>query len=129
MSTQQQAIAAIRVALALVFLYFGFQQALHPNDWASMVPQALTSHYITATNIVMLNSLLEFILGTFLLIGLYTRFAALILGLHLVGITFSLGFNPVGVRDFGLAITTLALYWHGADQYTLDEKFANRPQF
>lgn len=128
MSKQQQAIAAIRIALALVFLYFGFQQALHPNNWASQVPLVLTNSIITATNIIMVNSALELILGTFLLLGLYTRLATLILGLHLVGISFSLGFNPVSVRDFGLAITTLALCWHGPDSYTLDERLTKKKE-
>ncbi len=42
---------------------------------------------------------------------------AFILGLHLIGIIFSIGFKPVGVRDFGLAA-------HIMDAYTLDNKLA-----
>ncbi len=116
----------LRIAMALVFLYFGFQQISSPDNWAGFVPEFLTSSIITANNLVILNGIVELILGLFLILGLYTRAASLILALHLFGISFSIGFTPLGVRDFGLSFATLVVFLNGPDQYTLDAKFARK---
>ncbi len=110
----------LRIALSLVFLYFGFQQITAPDVWVDFVPSFLTSTIITAANIVMVNGVLELTLGTFLLMGLYTRISALILSLHLFGITTSIGFTPLGVRDFGLAAATLVLFLQNVHPYSID---------
>lgn len=110
----------LRIALSLVFLYFGFQQITAPDVWVDFVPSFLTGTIITATNFVIFNGVLELTLGTFLLIGLYTRISALILSLHLFGITASIGFTPLGIRDFGLAAATLALFLQDVHAYSFD---------
>ncbi len=76
--------------------------------------------FMTANNLVIFNAILELTLGTFLLIGLYNRFSSLILSLHLFGIALSIGFTPLGIRDFGLAFATLAVYLFGYDRYSVD---------
>lgn len=113
----------LRIGLGLVFLYFSFQQMTNPAQWASYVPQGVTFSWLSANNLVMFNSVLELCLGTFIIIGLYTRISAFILGLHLLFISFSIGYNPVGVRDFGLAIATLALCMNHYDKCSLDSYF------
>ncbi|MGV8142054.1 MAG: DoxX family protein [Candidatus Pacearchaeota archaeon] len=113
----------LRVSLALVFLYFGFSQIYAPDKWTGFVPEFMVPQFMTPNNLVILNGLLELILGTFLIIGLYVRISSLILALHLFGITLSIGFTPLGVRDFGLAFATLALYFLGYDKYTLDQRY------
>ncbi len=112
--------------MAFVFLYFGFQQVYAPDNWTGFVPSFLTSVAITSANIVVFNGLLELTLGTFLLIGLYTRFSALVLSLHLLGITVSIGFTPLGVRDFGLAAATFFLFLQGATFWSIDSLAAHR---
>nr|AQS28390.1 hypothetical protein [uncultured archaeon] len=116
----------LRIAMSLIFLYFGFQQVSSPDAWAGFVPEFLTSAIITANNIVIFNGILELSLGLFMLLGLYTRFASLILALHLFGIAFSIGLNPLGVRDFGLSFATLVVFLNGPDEYTLDFKLAKK---
>lgn len=117
----------LRIVMSLVFLYFGFQQIYSPGSWAGYVPDFLTSQYITPNNIVILNGLLELSLGLFMILGLYTRFASLILSVHLLGISSTLGFTPLGIRDFGLAFATFVVFLNGPDQYALDSKFAKKP--
>jgi uncharacterized membrane protein YphA (DoxX/SURF4 family) len=56
-----------------------------------------------------MNGLFEVGAGVFLALGIWTRFVAFILGLHLLLISSSLGFSAIGVRDFGLSFATLAL--------------------
>ncbi len=112
----------LRISMALVFLYFGFSQTISPDDWISFVPEFLVPSFMTANNLVMLNALFEITLGFFMISGLYTRFSSLLLSLHLFGITLSIGFNPLGIRDFGLAFATLVVYLNGPDKYCLDSK-------
>jgi len=112
----------LRIAMSLVFLYFGFQQVYSPDNWTGFVPKFLTNTIITANNIVVLNGIMELSLGLFILIGLYTKFSSLILAVHLFGISFSLGLTPLGIRDFGLSFATFSVFLNGADEYTLDYK-------
>lgn len=115
--------AILRVAISIVFLYFGFVQIYDPSSWTGYIPNFLTSLYISASNLVILNGTMEIILGTFLILGIYTRFSALILSIHLFLITFSLGSSPTAFRDFGLSFATLSIFLNGKDQYCLDNKF------
>ena len=116
----------LRVSLALVFLYFGISQISDPGAWSVFVPDFFKVSGISGNNVVLFNGFVELVLGTFLLIGLYVRISALILSLHLFGIAFSIGFNPLGIRDFGLAFATLALYFYGYDRYTVDYRFEKK---
>lgn len=118
----------LRVVLSLVFLYFGFQQVLHPGDWTGFVPGFLSFQNITPNNIVMINGIVELSLGVFLLVGLYTKFSAIILSLHLFGIVFSMGLSPLSVRDLGLAVATLVVFLNGADRYCVDYKFVKNAE-
>jgi uncharacterized membrane protein YphA (DoxX/SURF4 family) len=83
----------------------------------------LSNIVFIANNIVILNGILEITLGIFLFLGLYTRFASLVLSFHLLFISISIGFNPLGVRDFGLALSTFVIFLNGADEYSFDSKF------
>lgn len=112
----------LRISLSLVFLYFGFQQISSPDSWSGFVPEFLTKFFLSANNIVMINGILELTLGIFMIIGLYTRFSSIILSVHLIGIAISLGLTPTGVRDFGIALATLATFLNGPDKYCLDKK-------
>lgn len=116
----------LRISLALVFLYFGVMQLQDPGAWSGFVPDFVTFSFLSANNIVVFNGFMEIVLGTFLIVGLYVRFASLVMSLHLFGIAFSIGFSPLGIRDFGLAFATLALFFLGADRYTVDNKFAKK---
>ena len=119
-------IAILRWSLALVFFYFSFSQMINPSAWSSFVPNFLTKSYLSANNIVMMNAILELTLGIFLAAGIYTRISSLVLSIHLFFIAFSIGFNPIGVRGFGLAMATLVVFLNGLDRYTIDWNVKNR---
>ena len=119
-------LAILRWSLALVFLYFGFSQAVSPSSWASLVPEFLTKSVFSANNLVVMNSILEITLGIFLMLGLYTKFSSFVLSIHLLFIAISMGFSPIGVRDFGLTIATLSIFLSDLDRYTLDWTIKNR---
>lgn len=113
----------LRIGLGLIFLYFSIQQMMNPEAWASFVPQWIEENIVSANKAVIFNSIFELCFGILLILGLYTRVTALLLGIHLLVISFSIGFNPVGVRDFGLAIASLSLALREKDKYSLDYYF------
>ncbi len=110
----------LRVAMALVMLWFGTHQLLQPEQWFAFLPSWTNSLPISQTTFVYLNGWFEVSFGVLLFLGFYTRIVALLLGLHLLGIAFSLGYTALGVRDFGLALATLAVFFYGSSGWSLD---------
>ncbi len=110
----------LRLALTGVYVWFGTSQIVNAGAWTSIVPAWATGlSGMDATTIVHLNGVLEIIIGALLALGIFVRWAALILFLHLLVIAADLGISPIGVRDFGLALATLALALQGEDKWCL----------
>jgi uncharacterized membrane protein YphA (DoxX/SURF4 family) len=111
----------LRLAMASVFLWFGINQLVDTEYFEGYVPE--WAHAIAPVNLIVIsNGIFETIFGLLLLTGLFTRVAAVILGLHLLGITFELGYNEIGVRDWGLALGTFAVALYGPDRWTVDNR-------
>ncbi|MFZ3019943.1 MAG: DoxX family protein [Minisyncoccia bacterium] len=119
-NTQKWASVLLRVAMALVFIWFGTQQLMRPEQWTSFIPAFI--NFIPAIKMVVLNGWFEVVFGVALLIGFYTRLTSFLLALHLLGIAFTVGLNALGVRDFGLALATFSIFLNGADFLSLDNK-------
>ncbi len=111
----------VRIGLSLVFLWFGMNQLLYPLNWIGWVPMSM-AHMMGAHNLVFFNGIFEVVLGVLLLVGKYTRVVSLLLALHLLGITFSVGFNEIGVRDFGLTLALVSVFLHGSDDWCFDRR-------
>lgn len=110
MSQREWGLHVLRLGLATVFLWFGFSQLMDGINWVSWVPEwAVSLLHLPPAIIVLLNGLFEVALGTLLAINVWVRFVTLALCLHLFVITIEIGVTPVGVRDFGLTMATLAL--------------------
>jgi uncharacterized membrane protein YphA (DoxX/SURF4 family) len=110
MTRQEIGYLILRLGLATLFLWFGFSQLLDGLNWVSWVPEwAVNLLHIPPAMIVLANGAFEVVAGALLALNLWTRWAALALAIHLVIITVEIGANPIGVRDFGLTIATLAL--------------------
>ncbi len=111
----------LRIGLVLVFLWFGVNQIIDPVSYVDFLPDWLIKiSPVSATMIVYLNGAFEIVFGTALLFGFFTRFVACLLFLHMADIAFTVGLNDIGIRDFGLAVATLAIWINGADFLTLD---------
>jgi len=110
----------LRVGIAIVFLWFGFSQIKNPASWTRMVPEYATFLFPTTT-LIYINGIIEIILATLLLMGLYTRIVSFVLGLHLLHIATIVGYGPTGARDFSLAIATFAIFLAGPDDFCLDK--------
>lgn len=117
--------AIARIALSLVFLYFGVSQLRDPSSFVGWLPAEVALLPISGVKFVLLNGVFEVFFGTLLLLGVYTRLSAALLGLHLLGIAASMGVSQTGVRDFGLALATIAVALHGPDRYGIDRRFSS----
>ncbi len=117
----------IRVGLAGVLLWFGVQEIFAPEAWIGYVPEwAITWSGVSAAAIVLLNGTLETIFGLLMLVGVFTRIVALIMGLHLILIAFSLGYNSIAVRDIGLAMAFLGIAVAGGGAFSMPSDFIFR---
>lgn len=110
--------ALLRIAMALVFFWFAINQLIAPNDWTGYLPGFL---YNTANPVIFIyaNAIFEIIFGTLLILGIFTRIAALLLGLHLLGISITIGWNATAIRDYGLSLATLSIAMNGPDKLCL----------
>jgi len=114
----------LRIGLSLVLLWFGWQQLSDPGSWAAVVPPFYTDPSgLSAQTFVLINGWFEIIFGTLLLLGIFSRITALLLALHMLHITFTVGYNGIGVRDFGLAMGMIAVFLQGPDIWSLDKFF------
>jgi len=109
----------LRIGVSIVFLWFGFNQVFDPNYFISYLPAFVYQLPFSVISFVMFNGILELILGGLLIAGMYTRVVAFLLGLHLLAITISLGYNEIAVRDLGLTIATFAVMLNGKDKWSL----------
>jgi uncharacterized membrane protein YphA (DoxX/SURF4 family) len=110
----------LRISMSVVILWFGIQQVTDPTSWLGFLPSWTTSLPISQIHLVYFNGTFEIVFGTFLLLGFYVRIVALLLALHLFDIAYVVGYDAIGVRDFGLALSTTAIFLYGADVFSLD---------
>lgn len=115
----------LRYAMGLVFLWFGINQLINPNNFIGYLPTFIfNSSY--AVTFVYANGIFEIIAGTLLILGILVRWVAALLALHLIAITFDLGYSELAVRDFGLAVATIAIWLWGEDTWCLGKKWKKK---
>ena len=118
----------LRIGLASVFLWFSINQFMSTDMWIRIVPAWATSLFGSAVTVVHLNAWFELVVSLMLLVGLQTRWIALILTLHLGQIAFGFGLSATGVRDWGLCIAALSIFFSGADVLSLDHIWQHKNQ-
>ena len=113
--------AAIRYIMALLFLWFGTQQLLHPGMWTGFLPE-WTEHFPVAPSVLIrLNGIGEVVGAILLAIGVRTRIVSGLLGAHLLVIAWTVG-GTIGVRDAALGGVVLALAGTAPDRWTIDAR-------
>jgi uncharacterized membrane protein YphA (DoxX/SURF4 family) len=102
----------LRLAMAGVYLYFGFSQLFDSVAWTGLVPMwASDMMHVPPAMIVLGNGAFEVVAGALLAAGFWAGPVAVLLAIHLFFIATTFGFSPVGVRDFGLSLATLSLFF------------------
>ena len=136
--SRETASIIIRIALSLVFLWFGINQLFNPSSFLGYLPSFMQQMHSTMMGqmgmtflpsyspfsvlAVRMNGIIEIIFGTLLILGIFTRAAAFILSLHLFGIALTLGYNDIMIRDIGLSIATFSICIAGPDRLCRDLK-------
>jgi uncharacterized membrane protein YphA (DoxX/SURF4 family) len=106
--------AFLRIGMAIVVIWFGSQELMYPDMWTSFIPQSVVNmSHMNANLLVHINGSFEIVFGLALLLGIQTRLTALLLALHMLDITYIVGYNAVGVRDFGLSIALISIFMYG----------------
>lgn len=113
----------LRLALAIVLIWFGTSQLLHPENWTRIVPAWANGIFGGADTVVHMNGYFEIIMAILLLAGIQVRIVGLILGLHLIAIASNFGLSPTGVRDWGLCLAAFSIFLNGPDAWSLDQKW------
>jgi uncharacterized membrane protein YphA (DoxX/SURF4 family) len=112
---KENAPAVARIGLSLVFLWFSISQFIAPDSWMGYIPSFL-SGFSNLIILIYMNAAFELVFGAMLLLGVFTRVSALLLGLHLIGIVFSLRYNEIAIRDFGLMMACFSVFMNGPDR-------------
>ncbi|MEK6953113.1 MAG: DoxX family membrane protein [Nanoarchaeota archaeon] len=110
----------LRFGLGLTLFWFGITSILEPEVWSSLVPSFIP---IQPTTTIFLLAIFQVIISIFIIIGLFTRIAALLMALSLIPIILSLGYNDVAVRDFAIFMAAISLAMSGSKKLSIDSKF------
>ena len=114
-SKENLGIYILRFGLAIVFLYFGISQILDQSRWIYLIPDRFFMFYIhevLKSKLVFVNGIFDTIIALSLILGFFINIFSLLGFVHLLSITvFSLGFEPSGIRDLGLAFAMLSLFF------------------
>ncbi|MCX6716106.1 MAG: DoxX family protein [Candidatus Taylorbacteria bacterium] len=116
----------VRVALSLVFLWFGYNQLAHPDMWIKIVPAWAGGIFGSAAIVVTINGWFEIVAGLLLIAGIQVRIVSLLLGLHLISIASGFGLSAIGIRDWGLCLATFSIFLNGPDIWSLDSTLKNK---
>jgi len=114
-SKENLGIYILRFGLAIVFLYFGISQILDQSRWIYLIPDRFFMFYIhevLKSKLVFVNGIFDTIIALSLISRFFINIFSLLGFVHLLSITvFSLGFEPSGIRDLGLAFAMLSLFF------------------
>jgi uncharacterized membrane protein YphA (DoxX/SURF4 family) len=122
----------LRIGLAIVFLWFGYNQLAHTQMWIGLIPKWVMSlSGLQAATLVHFNGAFEIVFGICLLFGFFFRVVSLLLALHMIHIFVTLfaaqhGFNAIVIRDFGLSVAAVALFLLGPHCCTVDNWLCTR---
>jgi uncharacterized membrane protein YphA (DoxX/SURF4 family) len=115
LNKENSGIYILRFGLAIVFLYFGISQLLDQSRWIYLIPDRFLNFYIgeiLKSKLVFVNGIFDTIIALSLISGILIKIFSLLGFIHLLSITiFSLGFEPSGIRDLGLAFAMLSLFF------------------
>ena len=115
----------VRWGISIVFLWIGIDIWLNTDYWMAWLP-GYVSQFIEPTTLMLFTGAFDFVFGLLLLLGLFTRISALFMALHLIGVIMTIGYNDIAVRDFGLLLATIGIFFHGPDTWCLDKKYKSR---
>src|SRR3972149_11576331 len=113
----------LRVGLAITFLWIGILIFKNPVAWGQMVqPWAAALLPVSLKSAMIMNALLDVLVGIFLLIDVQVLWASLLGALHLLLVLVVVGINGITTRDIGLLAGAMSLFVNAMPQ-SWREKF------
>ncbi len=118
----------LRAGVGIVFLSFGLSKLFYPADWVLFIPSWFTnflSHQngLTVHAFLHVQGIVEIVIGFQLLLGVLTRLTACAASLLLLLIIYSVGLDPIGIRDTGLLFSSFTILILGPGEWSIDVWF------
>ena len=126
MAARDYAPLIVRLGAGIVFLLIGIDQMIHTSAWVGYLPNWFTNFlpsWQTPEGFMYVNGIFDSSLGLLLLLGVFTRFIAVLATLHLTGVVITLGYNEVAIRDIGILLSALAVALFGSDRWCLERRW------
>ena len=125
---KQAGLLILRLGVAVVFLSFGLGKLFHPADWILFVPSWLTGFLLhqkglTVYVFLRVQGIIEIVIGVQLALGVLTRLTACAASLLLLLIVYSIGLDPIGIRDIGIFFSSIAIFILGPGEWSIDKGF------
>ncbi len=101
-------------SLVFVFLYFGIDKFVHPILWVGFLPLWMNGLMgIENDAWIIIIGVIEVLLALLLIIPvpIIRKIGVVLIALHLLGIIWQVGWNDVAVRDIGLMLSAVALFF------------------
>ncbi len=108
MNIKDYSVLILRLALAFVFLYFGIDKFINPENWIGYARPLESLLPFSIALFILLLGVIETIVGALLLLGLFTELASIVAFIMLIAIIFTIEFNEISIRDIALA--SIAFY-------------------
>ena len=110
----------LRIGLGLIFFWFGFTKFTNLEEWLAFIPPWIESILpISINSFLYIQGAIETLIGILLIIGILVRLSSFVAALILITIIFTLGFNDLALRDFGLLMMALSLIILGSGELTI----------
>src|SRR3989344_2142438 len=119
-SRPQLAHFLLRLGLAFVLVYFGIDKAIHPDNWLAWIPASILGVLpLTPQLFLLIQGVIETIMGVILLFGFLVRPVAVLTAILLISIVAFWGLNEITTRDMGLLGAVLYLFFQPEAETTL----------
>ena len=126
---QTYAPAVLRIGIGLTILWFGVQMFIDTQTWMSYIPQYATDLTgLSLEQLTYINGVIEVTLSLCLILGVFVRTAAILMAVHIAFIALELGYNQIAIRDWGLALAALSIFFYGADSWSLQKGFTKKSE-
>ena len=124
----------LRWGLAVVFILFGYQKLSIPEQTRAEIQLLLDIGLGSASAINFYLGLIEIMVAISFVLGIFIKKTSLLASLMLLGFfssflwKYGLGIDPTLYRDLGLLAGSLALWFLGSGDWSLDEWLSKKRQ-
>ena len=116
----------LRIGLAIVFLYFGLDKFINLEANINII-RSFSFIPIDIKFFTVFYGVIEILVASFLILGLFTRITAIIASLMILTIflMFWILFNDLIIRDIGLLAIAISLAITGSEIWSIDRIIKN----